>query len=224
MKKYLVILFLVLAVLPAFCATRFYLPSSGAAEIAPAYGAGWNDTAAADRIRCGKFKKNTLTGNKTAATPLGTNIYVLNRQFISDPIAAQSFAGTTVYGQLKGAYVTRTTNPAVRIYLVNNIGSVIRTPDIYAIANNANTYPQTNALNRYTPASTAIGAVTAESGDRIVIEIGGYKTVNATGSYFQIFGDDNASDLPIEEATNEVSNPWIEFSRDIIFPSVTVID
>ena len=79
--------------------------------------------------------------------------------------------------------------------------------------------------NRKSPKSQNINLVTAESGDRIVIEIGVRRDTMVSKITQQSFGDNSATDLTANDTTETTANnPYIEFSQDIKFPSVTLID
>jgi hypothetical protein len=229
MKTLILILIFGIMALPTFGATRFYLPSTGTAVISPAYAAGWVDTSAADNIRCVTQRTNT-TMNDEQTGNINTQILVLNRQYVSDPIAAQNITGT-VKGQLLGmeSAANQDMVSAIGVRVVSNDGSTVR-GTLLSI-----TYPVlagneygTSHANRYTPVSTAVSSVTAQNGDRIVIEIGCYRYAagNPPGRCTQRFGDDGATDLPEDQTTTtDTYNPWVEFSADFRFlPSVTLID
>jgi len=212
---------------PAFGATRVYLPSSGAAEVTVAYDTNWDLTAGADSVRCVTKKiYSAVVDTKTATDQTAANRSVLNRQYVSDPIAPQTLNGT-VQGLIRG-YEGQTNDnmvSAISIRVVSNRGTTVR-GTLLNITYEANTGtpPEygTALASRYTPISTTLNVVTSESGDRIVIEIGAYAYSN-TSDVWHSFGDSSAADLTaLNEAT--ANNPWVEFSRDIQFPSVAVTD
>ncbi|MFC1559854.1 hypothetical protein ACFLZ2_01125 [Candidatus Margulisiibacteriota bacterium] len=227
MKKFILLLMVLILSLPSFAATRFYLPSAGAPEITPAYDATWNYTTDADRVRLARFKTNSAMNDTKATAGSGVDsTSALNRQYISDPIAPQTITGT-VQGQVRGLEggVNDNRVSAVLIRVVSNDGTVVRGTLLnltYPALTAANEYTLTME-NRYTPVSTAVNSVTAQSGDRIVIEIGAF-IYKKNGNSTQGFGDSAVADLPIDQTTVTQSNPWIEFSQDIMFPGVTVIE
>ncbi|MHC4798549.1 MAG: hypothetical protein ACYTF1_18090 [Planctomycetota bacterium] len=229
MRIFVLILLIISIANPVIGATRFYLPSSGAAAVSPVFTtAGWGDTATAtpDRIRCVINTIGTTMTDKTF-TDSGSGTY-LNRQYVSDPIAGQTISNAgTVKGQLRG-YVTTDRNvvSAITIRVVSNDGATVRgTLLTLTSAPLASEYLLAYG-NRYTPASTTLtNTVVAQNGDRIVIEVGFDKGANGSSSLYHSFGDDNATDLPEAEAVEaNPYNPWVEFSQDIIFPSVTLIE
>ena len=227
MKRVVFILIILVATSPAFGTTRFYLPSTGTAAISPTPDAGWAATGGYDGIRCVTQRTNsTMTDKQTNNTNTQGNN--LNRQYVSDPIAAQNITGT-VKGQLRGdeSATNQDMVSAIGIRVVSNDGSTVRgtllsiTYPVLA----GNEYGPTHE-NRYTPTSTAVSSVTAQNGDRIVIEIGCYRYAagNPPGRCTQSFGDDSTTDLPEDQTTTTADNPWVEFSADIRFPSVTLIN
>jgi hypothetical protein len=232
MKKTFIIFILLIITAPVYGATRFYLPSTNTAEITTiGFDAGWGNTTAADQIRLNKpgIKINSAMTDKVG-TSVNTAISVLCRQYVSDPIAAQTIIGT-VKGQVRGyeGNANHDSVSAIGIRIVSNNGATVR-GTLEAI-----TYPTLLATNeyglsianRYTPiSSTALSSVTAQSGDRIVIEIGYHRYgTTPAGSSTLNFGDNGAIDLPEDQTTTSATmEPWIEFSQDIIFPSVTVND
>jgi len=220
-KSALIIILLTLVLSsPGWAATRFYLPSSGAAEVSPPFDAAWDDTASADRMRCVTRRLGTAMTDKTIDGAWVT-YGICNRQYVSDPIAAQTISGT-VKGQLRGYEESTNTDAysSIVIKVVSNDGSTVR-GTLLAKTDGSNEYPTGTLTNRYTPASTAISSVVAESGDRIVIEVGwqkGWRRRMVT----QSFGDNSGTDLAENETETNANNPWIEFSQDIRFPSVSV--
>jgi len=218
-----IILFMVfIMAAPAFSQTRFYLPSSGAAEITVAYDASWDATSEADRVRLASKHVYTALTNKTNTYNPAATQQVLNRQYISDPIAAQTISGN-VTGQIRGVETHGLVNgfSSILIKLVDVNGANPRI--LLNITTNATEYTTTLA-NKNTPSSTALTSQTANNGDRIVIEIG-FMRDNRAATATQDFGDNAATDLTLNLQTEtNTYNPWVEFSQDIRFPSVTVID
>ena len=235
MKKLILFLIILFAVCPAYSATLFYLPSTGAAEVSPAFGS-WTagGTASADRIRCNTYKIISAMGNKQVSTLVGAGAeYILCRQYVSDPIAAQTISGT-IKGQVRCTESNGAVNGtvAVSIRIVSNDGATERGTllAISASDNTAATPPEmaTSITNRRLQdvnesASLALTNQTAENGDRIVIELG-YREVyaNTNRNASLNFGDNSASNLPEDDADTNVYNPWVEFSQTIIFPQATV--
>ena len=209
---------------PAIAATRFYLPTSAeVAAVSPSFTvAGWSTSEAADRGRCVLSRLNTVMTTKESV-PV-KSISCLNRQYVSDPLAPITISGK-VRGQVLGIEASNAAKlvSAVAIRLVKNDGTDYATvKTLLALTIEATEYT-TSWANRYTPNFYPISTGTAESGDRLVIEIGYSSTNPATKGGSQMFGDNAATDLPIDETSTAALNPWIEFDQNII-PSATIID
>jgi hypothetical protein len=235
LKKLILFLIVLFMVCPAYSATLFYLPSTGAAEVSPAFGS-WTagGTASADRIRCLTGNISSVMTSKQVSTLGGAAAeYILCRQYVSNPIAAQTISGT-----IKGQVCCRESNAAanatvaVSIRIVSNDGATERGTllAISASDNTAATPPEmaTSLTNRRLQnvnesASLALTNQTAQNGDRIVIELGFREVYGNTNRNIQLsLGDDSASNLPENDTDVNTYNPWIEFSQTIIFPTATI--
>lgn len=208
--------------------TKFYLPSTGAAPVSPAFNTSWDENASADRLTCVTTKIASAMTSKTVAKGTGAT-RALVRQYVSDPIAAQTLAGSAV---LKGQ--VRCLESAVNdnldlvpscIRVVSNDGNTYRSPDVIALGDNAlaNEFA-TSLTNRKILDGDLSTAVTASQGDRIVIEIGEKNSATGTsvsGSFS--FGDDSATDLPEDTTTTAANNPWVELQNDIAFVGDTTL-
>ena len=203
--------------------TRFYLPSAGAAAVSPAYQAAWeNSSQAGARLRCVVGKTVSAMASITTNEVSATNNYdMLSRQYVSDQIAAQTISGT-VFGQIRTseANIAANADPAIIIYVVNSTGTEVRgTLLSYFPAAQTNEYALTTLTNRMFPASKALSSVTAQDGDRIVIEIG-TRMINTIVTSYNIllsFGDNSATDLAVDNTTTTANCPYIEFSQFLIF-------
>ena len=198
----------------AFSATRFYYQTSLEAHASPALTTGWQAaTATLDKKRM----LTTRTGNgveqKLESSSAGNGKLDATRQYVSDPILAQTISGT-VKGQLR-AYDDKASLMAVGIQVVSNDGTTQR--GILLAPNSYGTAFTTSARNTYAPSSVALTSVTAQNGDRIVVEIGIKKTAGGTATVYHFFGDGSGTDLPENETETAAYNPWIEFSQDINF-------
>ena len=234
-----------LTISAADAVTRFYLPDSPAAEIAPTFGA-WSSTSSADQVRLVRVvqQQNTALLERTAQayTAVAAPRLLLLRQYVSDPIAGQAINGCSIKGQLRAYGVGSKPNStlAIAIRLVDSGGSARATLLDITAADSAATPPRfkntasvsANAaanrriLNASEATPITLSNQTALNGDRIVVELGvresGTKPANRSALQF---GDDQAADLPEDDTTVGTSfNPWIEFSQDIIFPAVNVIN
>ena len=212
--------------------TRFYLPSSGAAAVSPAFDAEWENTAATDRLKCVTTRINSTNSFKSTTDATATAFRdTLLRQYVSDPIALGIISGT-IKGQIRSSAASGAA-AGVRAQLiakvVSNDGSTVRGVlyagdlDTSATANPTSEFSQAADTNRTFPRGgpVAISPVVALDTDRVVLELGYRKHVNVTtGNVSLSFMDNNASDLPEDETTTTALNPWIEFSIDLFTPRV----
>lgn len=211
-------------------ATRFYLPSTGAAAVSPAFtlsGFSWTDTTQADRIAAVTTKINSAITDKVCNGTGGTNIDQLFRQYVSAPIQAQTISGT-VKGQIR-ALEELTSNDAraqIVIYVVSNDGSTLRGV-LYGgdTATLSSEFSNAGRVNRKFPRGGAqsLSSVACSANDRIVMEIGARRSGTSVHQVYLVFGDTTTgADLPEDETTTTATTiPWIEFSADILNPSVS---
>jgi microcompartment protein CcmK/EutM len=214
-------------------ATRFYLPSTGTAAINPAFDAAWNDTSQVVSRPANITKGTSSFVEVTDTEASNSNLWdVCLGRFISEPIAAQTITGT-VRGYIRArenvAGVNARSQMVVRV--VSNDGSVVR-GTLYAQDNRTvnesewvTTTTVTAARNARFPTTQAAAAVpsmtsvTAQDGDRIVIEVGGRAVNTVTTNTFTLamrFGE-NAADLAENETGTTEGAPWVEFDSPIQF-------
>jgi len=199
--------------------TRFYLPSTGAAEVSPSFSV-WTNTTGADRVRCVTKQVYSSFATKGTDTAADAGTY-LNRQYVSDPIAGQTISGY-VSGEVRGAYsgTVSDVSSEVIIKIVSNDGQTLRGTLLDFTFGTANY--DTSLKSYWIPQCTAVTPVAAQNGDRIVIEIGGSRSTGSSSPTInQEFGDSSAAN-EVEGSTTQ-GNPWIGFSQDIRLPSITVI-
>lgn len=203
--------------------TRFYLPSSGAAAVSPAYTGDWDDETVATRLKCDTTKIASAMTNFTGATNASTLANeILLVQYVSDPIAAQTISGT-VKGQIRCIEADALANAKIAfgIKVVTNDGSQVR--GYLAGTNLALKNSSTEILTALTNTPLKDGLTTpinltsinVHNNDRIVIELGFVETASAVYNISMNFGDDSATDLPEDATDTNAYNPWIEFSVDI---------
>jgi hypothetical protein len=207
--------------------TRLYLPSAGAAAVSPAYQAAWENTSqAGTRLKCVTAKTvsamASITLNEVSAS---ANYDMLSRQYVSNPIAAQTISGT-VYGQIRTseANIAADADVAIIIYVVNNAGNTVRGTLLSYFPNAiTNEFALTTLTNRKFPTSQALASVTAQDGDRIVIEVGTrvFNTITTAYNILHSYGDNSATDLAIDNSTTTANCPFIEFSQYLIFYQTT---
>lgn len=199
--------------------TRFYFPVSTAADVSPAFDSGWNYTSEAVRRRLEDVKGTSDITVGTQIGPWTAGNYALDRQYVSDPLAAQSISGT-----VKMQLMTREYDDT------DNVGALLTC--IKVVSNDGSTVRGTLlSLGNYGPASEFINdpshrnktgadgdsltAVSAQSGDRLVVEIGYTDgSLGITPEASAKWGE-RATDLPENETQTTDGTGWIEFSADI---------
>lgn len=212
-------------------ATRFYLPHLGSAPaVTPAFSAGWDATGTAVREKLVTAKTNTTLTNILTAGPGASGKNVLVKQYVSSALAAQTISGGTLLGQIKANESASANNYGVQvrayIYRPGTSAIVGDLISLDAYTPGAATPPEfsTTSTNRRMPQTNATGnvsSVTAQANDVLVVEIG-YKTGStSTGNGNLKFGDNQASDMPVDETTTTDGNPWVESSQVISFNTAT---
>lgn len=203
-------------------ATRLYLPSTGAAAVSPAFGA-WDATSEADRLKMVTTRISSAMAIKSITESLtaidGKSLW---RQYVSDPIPAQTITGT-IKGQLRTSEENALLNHdrvTIIVKVVSNDGATLRgtllTLGFYGATNEYTL--ETTRTNRKIADGDALSSVVAQANDRIVIEIGTQPSTIplATDELVNaVFGDDSGTDLAEDESTTAANNPWIEFSQDL---------
>lgn len=204
-------------------ARRFYLPSSGAAPVSPAYGSAWEQTSAATRGPLVTAVTNTAFADFTDTETNSSNTWdVLHRQFISAGFPGPGTISGTISCEVFGreSSTGRDFNPAMVVRVVSNDGStevgVLLSTQLAAEWGNSNASRHFNAI---TVSSLAVSA-----GDRLVVELGfrATNTDTTSGTDTMRFGDPTAnSDLPANTNTSTENRTWVELSVDPFgFPTV----
>lgn len=203
--------------------TRYYLPSSGAAEVSPAYTGDWDDTSVATQLKCSTSKIASAMTNFTGSTNASIlSNEILLVQYVSDPIGQQTISGT-VKGQIRCIESNASANAkiALCIKVVSNDSSIIRG---YLAGNNANiinsateilTALTNTPLKDFITTPIDLTSVACNNNDRIVIELGFGESGIDVYNISMNFGDDSGTDLPEDATDTNPYNPWIEFSFDI---------
>lgn len=230
MKKTLLSILAVLSILSSvYGVTRFYLPSSGAAAVSPAYLA-WTSSGSSTRLRCLTYKISTATANLGAGPVVGTQALV---QYVSDPIAGQTIGGN-IKGNIRCAQVSTAAGGtiAIGIQLVDSTGGTPRTLLAVVASDSTGTTPpvitKTTYTNRFLMnvtegTSIALTQQTAQNGDRIVIELG-FRAITTKNSAVSINVGDPSSDLGENNTETAANAPWVEFDQNVIlFPSAGMI-
>lgn len=200
--------------------TRFYFPADTAADVSPAYDAGWNYAAEALRRALANVKGSSAITTGTQVGPWTSGNKALDRQYVSNKLAAQRISGTCKMQLMVREYAD--TDNVAAIYLcvkvVSEDGSTVRgtllSLNYYAgiseFINNA------THRNKKGADGDAMSDVDALDGDRIVVEIGYSDAAGAAPEASAKWGE-NASDLPEDEIQTTDGAGWIEFSGDLSF-------
>lgn len=206
-------------------ATRFYLPSSGAADVSPAYSSEWDNTGSASRLQLSRLRSGSAMADAAITDATATaNRDVLIRQYVSAPLSAQTISGT-VKGYIRAIESSASDNlrAQVVIRVVSNDGSSV-VGTLYAgdlttgTSDPTSEFDSATMRNREYPrgGAQAISSLAVSDGDRLVIEIGWRKHVAASVSGTLRIGDaDTSLDLAEDESSSSDYNPWIEFSGNL---------
>lgn len=197
-------------------ATRFYLPSSGAASISPAFST-WTTTVGADRINMYTTKTNTAITAKARTYGGASGDHALLRQYISPPIAAQTISGTAA-----GVGAVQESNTLANVFtywllrVFSGDGLTLRGSTTGSA--DGTEWPGTWA-SRYH--SYSLTSVTAQGGDVLVLEVGFRKDSSTSYTMEFEFGDNDPDDHPASDGDTAVKNPWFEMSMDVVFQGTT---
>jgi hypothetical protein len=200
-------------------ATRLYGVPSTAAPVSPGFGA-WTTTAQAVRRSLSLTKSGTAETLTNVSVTSGAGNNALAFQLVSEPLGgAQTITGTVTI-------VTRGRELATQ----DNIQSRVRTIKVYsqdgntlrgtllALGAHSVTTELGTTLAGYPAASAqALSSVSAQNGDRIVVEIGyGMTTTGTTPLYDMSIGGTGTDHANSEgDATGTI--PWVEFSQNLNF-------
>jgi hypothetical protein len=202
-------------------ATRFYLEASGAPAISPAFSSGWESQVSGDRVAMFTTKQATAMANKTAAGTGTSGQDIIWRQFVGEPMAiGTGFQnGDALIGQIRCREASTTNNYAMVLGLrvFSNDGTTARAV-LRSLVTMGTEFDGSALTNRSISTTLSGGYITVDAGDRLVLEVGfrctsGADTANGTGS----FGSNAGADLPVDETTTTVQDPWMEVVTDIVF-------
>lgn len=206
--------------------TRLYLPSSGAAAIAPAFDAAWERTSDALAFAAVTTKiGSTMTTSGGIFCQFNSTTYdVAAAQYVYGPIGAQTISGNVV-GQIRILENTANLDASAQmvIRVIAPDATTVRGTLLAASSAGLSSEFATSLTNRTFPlgGSTALSSVAASNGDYIVIEFGYRKREanNFTRNCQFRYGDSNGTDLPSDQTTTTDNDPWIEFSNTISLPA-----
>ena len=205
-------------------ATRFYLPSAGAAAVSPAIGVGdWNA-----HINAVRRPLNAVNGGSAIATfvyqPDAADHLVAGRahfvQFVSDVLPPQTIAAQVVKLQMRVAEDHANNNLFLnwKIMACSEDGTALL-GTLLAIKADA-TEPTTALVNRGDSATTT--QFVGLQNFRLVLELGlGGTPVVTTGVQGHngslSLGENAATDLPEDDVATGALNPWIQFAQNLKF-------
>lgn len=203
-------------------ATRFYLSEANASlNLGSQRGSVWESSPfGVTTRRLTKTKGSLATGLTTVSGVVGSGTNpndVLFRQFISEPLAAQTISGTvTAQIRARESSLNDDANTQLAVFVVNSAGTVVATLHTGFTGGVANEYNNPSLTNRpYPPSGTAnLTSYDCAAGDRIVVEFGTrMNTTRTTDTIYMEFGIGGVSDLPT--GTSGTGDPWVEFSANL---------
>lgn len=216
-------------------ASRFYFPSSGAPDISPAFGTGWNRTTGASRLNLAVIKLGTSKVERAMVGTAATPELHLGYQYVGPALKAQTITGTfagvvmcwennaTVNGTL--AVVARVvgSDGTHKAYLTSaNTDAPVASTNTAAVPPE---FVNTGApgVNRQFQDSADATTITltefiCAAGDRLVVEIGARDADTSTSTSARIRVGDNAGvDCSFDSTGSTDNDPWIEFSHTFLF-------
>lgn len=215
-------------------ATRFYLPASGSAPVTPPTpDSGWLVTTGFTAHGMPTAKSNTAKSVGTTRTKgsASANINQLDRQYLSNAtLNAQTITGTFSL-VLRGYESATALDGRVQVILrvVSGDGTTVR-GTLYAgstatvsatVGNEAEELPGTNAASRATRIKNAlsVSSVSAQSGDRLLLEVGARLGSTSTTTQFTLeYGDPTAgADYALTSGLTTDLAPWLETSQTLAF-------
>lgn len=213
-------------------ATRIYTKVSGTVGVTPST---WNFAAQINPVTVpGTLIKNdgsVMTSKAEATGTTSPTARAMGRTIIG-PLAAQSIAGATITGQMRGSEDNIGANAtlALAVKLVQPDGTdravlLAQTASDAATAGNELTTTVTNAIFKDAAETVAISLTpqSAVAGDYLVIEWGFRSATTTSRTITLSYGNDSATDLtPNDTTVTAANNPWWEFSQTLLFPPLTL--
>lgn len=221
-------------------ATRFYLPrwDGRAAPATVPFGGQWERTTNAFRLLAATTKGATAplstTGGQFTKDGATAGYDVLQAQFVSEPLAAQTISGSFSAVVRAGESATAADATLQVVIRVVSGDGVTQRGVLYgghAAALNATVGAigqemATAAQTRIFPAGTALTSVAAEAGDRLVIEVGArhHGTNTAVNSFIQLGDAAATADHTLAAGATTSLCPWVELSATLAFtPTASTI-
>lgn len=206
-------------------ATRFYLSSTAAADVTPSgisSSSWWQVSTGYDVRKMNTIKDSSTITSKTSGVTATNGNSVLNRQYVSSPLAAQSIAvNTTALVALRGNIsATAASNMIFRVTILTGTSTFTIFINSTLNGNLGNTSYTTTLTNRTNSYNSV--AVTVNAGDRLLFEIGFLNNSSTSISATQSFGSSAGIDLPSDNTTTTANDSWIEISQTLLFQSASI--
>lgn len=223
MKWILTILFLLPLILIA--QTRIYFNRNVTAPISPTINAAWTVTSGNLYYMCfpnGKTQFTNRSTNLTVTTGAsGTTPpqKMIGLTFISQPLAAQTIStGTVISFQMRAS---RSSSIGMALILYVRVCDADGT-NITEIGNASSTALVTATATNRTISITTGSDVVVTDNKRLIFEIGGNFTSGASSTTVNILTQliPELGDLPVDNTTTSLLNPWVEFSQTLLFIKV----
>lgn len=199
--------------------TRFYLPSTGAPGVSPAYDASWEQTGEADRISMVMTKIGSALTNAQRTVPITTTQDILTRQFVSEPVPFP----VTISGMISMVIRDSESLNSANAYLAYSLRSWNPiTSAFQAIASKFTTTGQTEDPVTASAATKIWSAqaptnVTLAAGDYLVFEVGIRANAPTAGNTaIRRFGDPtDTADFALTAGLTTDLCPWMEIAQDL---------
>ena len=201
-------------------ATTFYFPSlSEEPSISPDPDAAWEASILLTRLKLVVATTDSLMTTVPYLDLDETSQDILFRQYISDPINAQTLAASAITFIMRSLEDNSLNNlrNTLGIRVLSGDGTVVRGTLFAVTRDNFECTVGTLTNKALTGTSTE---VVAEAGDVIVVEVGmaGDPGVGGTHGGSISIGDDSDTDCAADNVSTDPNNPWLRFETlDITF-------
>jgi hypothetical protein len=208
--------------------TRFWLPSDTAADVSPAIN-GWSESNEAVYRKLVMTKGSTaMADGQTVDMTCGSFCTEVDREYISDPLAAGivfTQGVTTVKGALMVRYVTTTDDilgVTFRARIVSEDGTTQRVSLLSAVISGYHEISGTSTVKALAVTVPVVNTYTTVEGDRLAVSMGfAVEAAGTTPQGIARYGEDAAfGDCPagVFTGTTDCAG-WVEFSNSITEPS-----
>jgi hypothetical protein len=204
-------------------ATRFYFPADEAAAVSPGFeNVSWDVSGEAVRRRLSHVKGSSSVAVGTRIDGNFPSIAVLDRQYVSDPLAAQTISGTAkcFLQARESTEDDEVLDVYLAAYVVSNDGGTVRGTLLALGSHGSSTElvaaPSSPRAKEVVSPLTALSSVEAQAGDRLVVEIG-YWGSGADAFAGEANWGENAADCPENETETASRAGWFELSADLVF-------